>query len=67
MLELALPPPQPIAQRRRRIGVPERLDFEGNVLVPLDEPAVRAALQRLKKLGVESLAVVFMFSSLLTL
>jgi N-methylhydantoinase A len=58
----ALPPPPPIAQRRRRIGVPERLDYEGKVLVPLDEEAVRAALRRLKKLGTESLAVVFMFS-----
>jgi N-methylhydantoinase A len=58
----ALPPPPPIAQRRRRIGVPERLDFEGNVLVPLDEAAVRAALRRLQKLELESLAVVFMFS-----
>src|SRR6185436_3112404 len=56
----ALPPPAPIAQRRRRIGVPERLDFEGNVVVPLDEDAVRAALRRLTQLGTESLAVVFM-------
>lgn len=58
----ALPPPPPIARRRRRIGVPERLDFEGNVVVPLDEGAVRAALRRLRKLGTESVAVVFMFS-----
>ena len=58
----ALPPPAPIAQRRRRIGVPERLDYEGNVVVALDEAAVRAALRRLRKLGTESLAVVFMFS-----
>ncbi|MBI1815524.1 MAG: hydantoinase/oxoprolinase family protein [Deltaproteobacteria bacterium] len=58
----ALPPPPPIAQRRRRIGVPERLDYEGKVLVPLDETAVRTALRRLKQLGTESLAVVFMFS-----
>ena len=28
----ALPPPPPIAPRRRRIGVPERLDFEGAVV-----------------------------------
>ncbi len=60
----ALPPPLPIAQRRRRIGVPERLDFEGRVLVPLDEDAVRAALDRLQQLGCESLAVVFLFSFL---
>ena len=58
----ALPPPPPIAQRRRRLGVPERLDFEGQVVVPLDEGAVRAAVQRLKKQGTQSLAVVFMFS-----
>ena len=58
----ALPPPPSIAPRRRRIGVPERLDFEGHVLVPLDETAVRQALRRLHKLGTESLAVVFMFS-----
>ena len=58
----ALPPPAPIAPRRRRIGVPERLDYEGKVVVPLDESAVRAALQRLRKQGTQSLAVVFMFS-----
>jgi len=58
----ALPPPPAIAQRRRRIGVPERLDFEGKVILPLDETAVRAGLRRLKQLGTESLAVVFMFS-----
>ncbi len=58
----ALAPPPPIAQRRRRIGVPERLDFEGHVVVPLNEAAVRTALRRLRKLGTQSLAVVFMFS-----
>src|SRR5215472_16177136 len=56
------PPPEPICPRRRRIGVPERLDFEGNVVVPLDEEALRAAMRRLKKLGTESLAIVFLFS-----
>ena len=58
----ASPPPPPIAPRRRRIGVPERLDYEGAVVTPLDEDAVRAALRRLKQQGIESLAVVFMFS-----
>src|SRR5581483_4273227 len=51
-----------ICPRRRRIGVPERLDFEGNVVTPLDEEAVRAALRRLRLQGVESLAIVFLFS-----
>jgi N-methylhydantoinase A len=58
----ALPPPPPICPRRRRYGVPERLDFEGNVVVPLDEAAVRRALRRMKLQGVDSLAVVFLFS-----
>jgi N-methylhydantoinase A len=58
----ALPPPKPICPRRQRYGVPERLDFEGNVVVPLDEDAVRRALRRMRRQGVESLAVVFLFS-----
>ena len=58
----AQPPPAPICQRRRRYGVPERLDFEGNVVVPLDEQAVRRACRRMKRQGVESLAVVLLFS-----
>ena len=60
----AIAPPPPIAPRRRRIGVPERLDCDGAVVTPLDEPAVRAALRRLRQQGTESLAVVFMFSFL---
>jgi len=58
----ALPPPPPICPRRLRYGVPERLDFEGRVVVPLDEEAVRRALRRMKLQGVDSLAVVFLFS-----
>ncbi|MGH7895060.1 MAG: hydantoinase/oxoprolinase family protein [Candidatus Binatia bacterium] len=58
----AFPPPPPICPRRQRYGVPERLDFEGNVVVPLDEDAVRRACRRMKKQGVESLAVVLLFS-----
>ena len=58
----ALPPPPPICPRRRRLGIPERLDFEGNVVVPLDEEAVRAACRRLAKQGVESVAICLLFS-----
>jgi N-methylhydantoinase A len=58
----AYPPPTPIAKRRRRIGVPERLDFEGRVVEPLDEEAVRRAVRRLVKLEVESIAVCLLFS-----
>src|SRR5438309_5366111 len=58
----AQPPPPPICPRRRRYGVPERLDFEGNVIAPLDEEAVRRACRRMQRQGVESLAVVLLFS-----
>jgi N-methylhydantoinase A len=58
----ALPPPPPICPRRRRYGVPERLDFEGRVVVPLDEEAVRRACRRMKLQAVDSLAVVLLFS-----
>ncbi len=56
------PAPPQIAPRRARIAIPERLDFEGNVLLPLDEEAVRKGVARLRQLGVRSIAVVFLFS-----
>ena len=56
------PPPPPIARRRARIPIPERLNHEGRVLVPLDEDAVRAGVRRLRALGVRSIAVMFLFS-----
>ncbi|MEY2435072.1 MAG: N-methylhydantoinase [Acidimicrobiaceae bacterium] len=60
--DAALPSPDPIARRRVRLSVPERLDSEGNVLVPLDEDAVRAAVQRLRAFGVTSVAIAFLHS-----
>ena len=56
------PAPTPIARRRARIPIPERLDHEGNVVLPLDEAAVRAGVARLAKLGVRSIAVMFLHS-----
>src|SRR5262249_17531250 len=47
----AQPPPPPICRRRQRYGVPERLDVDGRVVVPLDEEAVRRAAGRRKKKG----------------
>jgi N-methylhydantoinase A len=56
------PGPTPIARRRARIPIPERVDFEGKPLLDLDEDAVRRGVQRLKKLGVRSIAVMYLFS-----
>ena len=38
--------PEPLVPRYLRLPVPERLDNEGNVLLPLDEAAVRALMPR---------------------
>ncbi len=40
-----------------RIGVVERLDHTGAVIVPLDSGSLAAAVEKLKTLGVESVAV----------
>jgi N-methylhydantoinase A len=52
--------PQPLVPRHLRLPVPERLDNEGNVLVPLDTAAVRALVPKLRAEGVESIAVGFL-------
>ena len=44
--------------------IPERVDFRGNVLQPIDVEAARAAVRRLKKKGVSSVAACFLFSFL---
>ena len=56
------PAPFAIARRRARIPIPERLDHTGAVLVELDEDAVRAGIARLRALGCESLAVMYLHS-----
>lgn len=60
----ALPPPEPIARRRVRLGVPERMTADGEPLVELDEDAVRRATIRLRKFGVTSIAIAFVHSYL---
>ena len=56
---------RPLVRRRHRKGVPERLiPPQGEVLIPLDEAAVRQAARELKDAQVESIAVCFLFSYL---
>src|SRR4051812_49497539 len=56
------PAPIPIARRRARIPIPERVDHHGEVMLALDEEAVRQGVRRLERLGVTSIAVMFLFS-----
>jgi N-methylhydantoinase A len=56
------PAPLPIARRRVRIPIPERCAYDGEVLQPLDEDAVRAGIHRLQQFGCTSIAVMYLFS-----
>jgi N-methylhydantoinase A len=56
------PAPAPIARRRARIPIAERMNFKGEVVLALDEDAVRQGVRRLQALGVRSIAVMFLFS-----
>ena len=55
-------PPKPLIPRFLRFEVPERLDHQGGVLLPLDEEAVRQVAQQLKSRGVEGIAICFLHS-----
>ena len=52
-------PPTP---RKWRMAIPERIDAEGEVVVPLDEQAVRKAARRLAAAGVKAIAIGFIHS-----
>lgn len=49
-----------LVPRRNRRTVPERVDASGQVLIPLDEDAVRTEVRLLKERGVEAIAVSFL-------
>ncbi|MCB1384117.1 MAG: hydantoinase/oxoprolinase family protein [Notoacmeibacter sp.] len=53
---------RPIIPRDLRLEVPERMDAAGEVVVPLDEGAVRAAALKLVQAGCESLVIHFLHS-----
>jgi N-methylhydantoinase A len=60
--DIKLPAPYPIVPRQKRLGVPERINYLGEVVIALDEAAVRDAVRKLKELKVESIAVCLLFS-----
>ena len=53
---------EPLIPRDLRLEVPERMDAEGQVVVPLDEDAVRRAAEALRASGVEALVIHFIHS-----
>jgi N-methylhydantoinase A len=62
LYDIQIVKPAPLVPRRLRLGVPERLNADGSVRVPLDEAALLAAAGSLAAEGVTSLAVAFLHS-----
>ena len=54
--------PPPLIPRERCYEVPERLDFRGDLLQPLDMDALDKALEQIERDGVDSIAVCLLFS-----
>ncbi|MBO1073946.1 hydantoinase/oxoprolinase family protein [Roseomonas marmotae] len=58
--DLTLEKPVPLVPRALRFTVPERVDAEGMIRLPLDEAAVAALVAELEKAGVQSVAFAFL-------
>jgi N-methylhydantoinase A len=54
--------PPPLVPRRLRLPIRERIDAQGNVLVPLDDASVARALDALAEQKIEAVAVGFLHS-----
>lgn len=55
---------RPVARRRHRFGIRERIGWDGQEVVPLDEAQVRSAAAQIREAGLESVAVCFLNSYL---
>jgi len=54
--------PPPLVPRRLRVPIRERIDAQGNVLVPLDEASMTRALNLIAAQNVEAVAIGFLHS-----
>jgi N-methylhydantoinase A len=57
---LRVPPPVPLVPRALRLGVRERMAFDGTVQRALDRRSLAAALAALERAGVEAVAVCYL-------
>src|SRR4249920_2240732 len=59
---LRMRPPVPLVPRVRRLGVRERMRFDGTVAIPLSTRSLQAAIAALAKARVEAVAVCYLHS-----
>ena len=57
LYDLFIDKPVPLVPRSYIRGVIERIDYEGNILIPINKDGVEQLLEELMKLGTESIAV----------
>ncbi len=57
---LRLPPPEQLVPRKLRLGVRERLRFDGRVEIPLDRASLQRAVDALRREHVEAVAVCYL-------
>jgi N-methylhydantoinase A len=57
---LRMPPPVPLVPRFLRVGVRERLRFDGTVEIPLSRSSLALGVRKLKLAGVEAVAVCYL-------
>jgi N-methylhydantoinase A len=57
---LRMPPPAPLVPRARRLGVRERMRFDGTVAIPLGRRSLAASLAALERARVDSIAVCYL-------
>jgi len=60
--DIHLPHPEPLVARWLRVPIPERIGVGGVVVRELDEDAVRAACERLRRAEVGAVAIAFLWS-----
>ncbi|OGA13010.1 MAG: hypothetical protein A3H32_03375 [Betaproteobacteria bacterium RIFCSPLOWO2_02_FULL_63_19] len=64
MYNVFIPPYEPLVPRWLRLGVDERVLYDGSVLTPLNEQETREAALKLKAEGCQTVAVGFLYSYL---
>ncbi len=60
--DIFLTVPEPLVPRNLRLGVSERIDYQGNIVMPIDFLEIETQIDRLVAEGCESIAVCFLQS-----
>jgi N-methylhydantoinase A len=57
---LRMPPPIPLVPRALRLGVRERMRFDGTVEIPLSRASLASGVRKLRQAGVDAVAVCYL-------